>query len=121
MKLLIDTDILIDVEKGLRKLPEGELYISVITLYEFIRGRKDYKEAKKLLSEIFTVLPLSNKVIVKSTEIWRDLKRKGEPIDDRDILIGATAIAYGLPLLTKNISHFTRLTKYGLKLLTSEK
>ncbi len=49
MNVLLDTDVLINIEKGVEELPRGELYISIVTLYEFIRGRKDYREAKNIL------------------------------------------------------------------------
>jgi predicted nucleic acid-binding protein len=37
------------------------------------------------------------------------LQRRGELISDFDILIGATALAYDLTLLTSNKRHFTRI------------
>lgn len=37
-------------------------------------------------------------------------------IDDRDLLIGATAIALNMHLYTRNKKHYSRLQKYGLKL-----
>jgi len=43
------------------------------------------------------------KVISKAVEIWRDLRKGGAPIDGKDLLIGATAIAKELPLWTCNI------------------
>ena len=43
-------------------------------------------------------------------------KRRGELIDERDLLIAATAIALGIPLKTRNVAHYQRLTRYGLKL-----
>lgn len=46
MRVLLDTDVLIDVEKGVRELPETENYISVIMLYEFIRGRRDFEKQR---------------------------------------------------------------------------
>lgn len=115
MKILLDTDVLIDIEKGICDLPKGDLYISVISLYEFIRGRRDYVEAKKILENIFTILPIDNNVLLKATEIWRKLRRQGVLIDDRDLLIGATAISNKISLLTKNTGHFKRFLDFGLK------
>ncbi len=77
MRVLLDTDVLIDVEKGVRELPETENYISVIMLYEFIRGRRDFEKTKELLEEAFTVIPLTNEVLLKATEIWRSLRAGG--------------------------------------------
>lgn len=39
--ILIDTDILIDYVKGRQELPDIRIFISEVTLYEFIRGTKE--------------------------------------------------------------------------------
>ncbi len=116
-RLLIDTDVLIEVEKGRTKLPKGELYISCISLYEFLRGRRDYQRVKKEMEAVFYVVPLTNEVMLKAVEIYRDLRKKGELIEDRDLLIAATSIALGIPLFTGNKTHFERMIGYGLKLV----
>lgn len=120
LRVLIDTDKLIDIEKGVEELPLEECYISIITVYEFIRGRADFSRAKNLLEELVGIIGLDNKVIIKATEIWRKLKKKGWVIDDRDLLIGATAIAYGLYIYTGNVKHFERLKAFGLKFYKRE-
>ena len=38
LRMLIDTDKLIEIEKGAEELPPEECYVSVIAVYEFIRG-----------------------------------------------------------------------------------
>ena len=120
LRVLIDTDKLIDIEKGVEELPLEECYISIITVYEFIRGRVDFPRVKNLLEELVGIIGLDNKVIIKATEIWRKLKKKGWVIDDRDLLIGATAIAYGLYIYTGNVKHFERLKAFGLKFYKRE-
>ncbi|RLG42463.1 MAG: type II toxin-antitoxin system VapC family toxin [Thermoproteota archaeon] len=114
---MVDTDILIDVEKGRTSLPRAQLFISWISLYEFLRGRKDFLAVKERMERVFTVLLPTNEVLKKSVEIYRDLRSKGELIDERDLIIGATAISFSIPLLTRNRSHYERLIKYGLILL----
>jgi predicted nucleic acid-binding protein len=116
MQVLVDTDYLIEVEKGRAELPRAQVVISWITLYEFIRGRSDYSEAKSKLEKSLLVVYPTNDVLLKAVEMYRDLKRRGELIDERDLLIAATAIALGIPLKTRNIAHYQRLTRYGLKL-----
>jgi len=71
------------------------------------------------LEEICGVVPLDNDVIARAAVIWRDLRRAGNPIDDRDLLIGATAIAKELHLWTRNAKHFRRLVDYGLNIWSS--
>jgi predicted nucleic acid-binding protein len=115
MQVLVDTDYLIDVERGRAELPRAQVVISWITLYEFIRGRSDYAEAKSKLEKALVVVYPTNDVLVKAVEMYRDLKKRGELIDERDLLVAATAIALDIPLKTKNVSHYQRLVKYGLK------
>jgi hypothetical protein len=114
--ILVDTDVLIEYSKGLIELPYVPLYITEITLYEFIRGTKDINKAKKALEEGFIVLFHNNEAIKKASEIWIGLKKSGHLIDDRDLLIAAVAITNNLKLLTKNIRHFRKLEKFGLRL-----
>lgn len=116
-RVLVDTDVLISYVRGRRNLPYGEPHISEITLYEFLRGTKSVSEAKELLEEGFIVIFHDNYIIQRAAEIWIDLRRRGELLDDRDLLIGATAIEKNLPLLTENRRHYERLRRYGLVLL----
>jgi tRNA(fMet)-specific endonuclease VapC len=37
------------------------------------------------------------------------LRKIGEPIDNFDLLIGATAVHHGLTLVTNNTKHFQRI------------
>lgn len=113
--ILIDTDILIDYVKGFYDLPPEQLYISEIVLYEFIRGTKDVDEAKKAIEDSFIVIFHNNEIISLASKIWIELRREGDTLDDRDLLIGATAITYGLKLLSRNIKHYKRLEKFGLE------
>ena len=115
--ILIDTDVLIDVEKGRASLPRTQLFLSWISFYEFLRGRRDFKVAKERMERVFTVLPPTNEVLEKAVEMYRDLRLKGELIDERDLIVAATAISNHLPLLTKNRKHYERLLKYGLALV----
>lgn len=115
-RVLVDTDVLIDYVRGRVELPEGRWFIAEITLYEFIRGTRDPAAAKKLLEEEFVVIYHDNSIIEKAAEMWRQLRREGLPVDDRDLLIAATAIVRQLPLLTRNIRHFERLKLLGLEL-----
>jgi len=114
-RVLIDTDSLIDYYKdGAELEPSDTHHVSEVTVYEFIRGTKDMGEAKKMLEQSFLVIWLDNRIVMKAGEIWRALKAKGESIDDRDLMIGATAIVEGLKLLTRNAGHYAKLREHGL-------
>ena len=112
--VLVDTDVLIDFVKGHTDLPEEQVFITEITLYEFIRGTQDIRKAKKLLEEGFSVIFHDNSIIQKAAEIWVEMRRRGKIIDDRDILIGAASAAKNLPLLTRNKKHYERLAEFGV-------
>ena len=123
MKIVIDTDVLIALVKA-RKLEDFliryEPYITIITLYEYVRGEVaigiEVDESKKSLEEAFNVLLLDNDAIKVASVIWSKLKSKGLLIDDRDLLVGAICISNNLPLWTLNKEHFERLTDFGLKM-----
>ena len=59
---------------------------------------------------------MDNSVILKYCELYEELRSKGEILSDADLIIGATAIAKGMKLLTRNYRHFERLERYGLAL-----
>ncbi len=89
-----------------------------MTLLEFLRGVPDRErgEVKELLEGAFCVIGVDNDVVETYCRIYGDLKERGEPIGDADLLIGATAIAKGLKLATLNVRHYERLRRYGLEL-----
>jgi tRNA(fMet)-specific endonuclease VapC len=117
VEVMLDTDVLIDVSKGKGELdPRNKYSISIITLYELIRGTSNPSLTKQLLESSFLIYPLDNPVLLKASEIYRDLKSKGKLISEADLLIGATAITYNIPLWTRNRRHFSNLLPYGLKL-----
>ena len=57
--------------------------------------------------------------IVPALEIFANqkaaLRRSGRPIDDFDILIGSTAVAHGLTLVSRNTRHFADLANLPLE------
>ena len=120
---LLDTNIITALlkknEKVNRELDkvssqEQELFISCITFYEIKRGLL-YAKATRQLSEFeqlckkYKVVLLDDlQIIEKASEIHADLKRKGTPIQDADVLIAATAIVKGL-ILVSNDSDMLRV------------
>lgn len=55
------------------------------------------------------ILPITTQVILRATDIYADLSRRGALIGDADILIAATALEYGLALTTNNTRHYERV------------
>lgn len=122
---LIDTDILSLFFRGqLHVVGKFEEYLgeydtfnlSIITYYEIVSGLKHCDAHKQLdlfleFAEQNTVLPLTQEAANVAADIYADLRRSGQPIDDIDLLIASTAIASGLVLATHNRKHFDRITQ----------
>ncbi len=126
MKLL-DTSVLVDIDRGgvdqkVAALDEeGRHAISIVTVTElrlgvdlqYERDTESHQEAidalERLLSR-FDILPLSRAVATTAATIIATLKETGQPLDDlHDVYIAATARTQGLPVVTANVDHFTRI------------
>jgi tRNA(fMet)-specific endonuclease VapC len=89
---------------------------SIITYYEVVSGLK-HRDARKQLDSFLefaaqsTIHPLSVQVADRTAELYADLRKRGEPIDDIDLLIAGTALANGLVLITDNRRHFDRIVE----------
>jgi len=124
-RVVIDTNILIDLVKSGKLVQFAEKYngyITCVTLYEYLRGElylgRNIDEIKSFLEEIFDILYMDNNAIRKACEIWLSLAKKGELISEPDIWISAICITKNFPLITANVEHFKRLRENGLKILT---
>jgi tRNA(fMet)-specific endonuclease VapC len=56
-----------------------------------------------------TVLPLTTSFATISADIYANLRNKGTPIDDIDILIVGIAIANNLIIVTNNLRDFEKI------------
>lgn len=91
----------------------GVFTFSIITRYE-VRGLKAKNATAQLqafdrLCAGSEIVPLTDAGVVKASEIYAELRRRGEPIGDADILISASALVNGLQLVTNNEDHFRRV------------
>ncbi|MBX2898564.1 MAG: type II toxin-antitoxin system VapC family toxin [Cyclobacteriaceae bacterium] len=120
-KFLLDTNICIYFLKGQHNLDKKieavaveNCFISEITLAELKFGAENSEHKEKNRSIVnefvnrFTIIPIFNSIDVYAREKAR-LRREGTPLDDFDLLIGATAISNNLILVTRNVSDFERL------------
>jgi tRNA(fMet)-specific endonuclease VapC len=53
--------------------------------------------------------PITEQVARVHAEIWADLSERGEVIGAHHLWIGATAIAHGLRVATRNTAHLARV------------
>lgn len=93
---------------------QGQFQFSIITRYEILRGLKAkdaFRQAERFEDQCrgSLVLPLIDEIVVQAAEIYGFLHQQGSLIEDADILIAATALVHGLPLVTENASHFNRI------------
>jgi predicted nucleic acid-binding protein len=113
--IVVDTDILIDVSRGvsqateeLEKLEESKtLAISVITKFELMVGCNDKKELKELKEflEPFEIFHLSEAISSKAVELF-DKFRLSHDVKIANMLIASTAITYNIELISKNQKDF---------------
>jgi predicted nucleic acid-binding protein len=127
--VLIDTDLLIDLERGddavERLLGEEERAISVITVSELLHGVLRAQDATRARRQAFVehllaglqAIPITEPVARIHADIWAGLADRGEPIGAHDLWIAATAIAHGLAVATRNNAHFNRIA--GLRVITT--
>lgn len=127
MALLIDTDLLIELERGSKAvedvLGDEQCAISVITVSELIHGVMRASGATRARRGAFVeqllatlqAIPISEAVARVHADIWSQLADRGESIGAHDLWIAATAIAHGLGLASRNTAHFERVP--GLRLL----
>ena len=125
MSYLLDTNIVTAALKEnqivSKKLGEvrrqgQQVFISCMTNYEIKRGLLANNASKKMLQwdnfcriaidEVIFVPDME--IIEKASEIYADLKRRGLPIQDADIIIAATAIIHNL-ILVSNDSDLLRV------------
>jgi tRNA(fMet)-specific endonuclease VapC len=91
-----------------------EINLSILTYYEIVSGLK-HRDAHKQLSSFLdfasynNVLPLTQQSVTISADAYADLRAKGTPVDDIDLLIAGVAMADDLVLVTRNRKHFDRI------------
>ena len=97
-----------------------EAYVSIITVGELLFGaywssrpQENLADTNRLL-DTAVHLPLTRSAMDRFARIKTDLLRRGERIEDPDILIAATALEHGCILVTHNTEHYRRVP--GLQL-----
>ena len=99
----------------LSSLGQTPLYISLFALCELNTGaqlaEKPQEEIRKVqhLSELVEVVLPDQTFPIAYGEAEAALRRRGTTIPTMDLLIGVTAKAYGLPILTRDSIHFGRI------------
>lgn len=127
MKYLLDTNICIHFFRGdfnlidkIKIVGIENCAISEITLAELVFGAENSKYPKKnyklieAFSEQIAILPILDAILLYGKEKVR-LRKIGKMISDFDLLIGTTAIANELIMVTENIKEFNRIAEIKLE------
>jgi predicted nucleic acid-binding protein len=126
---LLDTDALNEVLKQKNAIvvrqaatylkQHGQFAISAMTRYEVLRGLKEKQATAQLKRfELFCqntlVLPISDLVLDRATELWVAARQTGNPCRDADLIIAATALDAQRVLVTGNTKDFSWISNLTL-------
>lgn len=127
-RLILETTFLVDIEREhrgaregpatrfLREHPESGLCITLTTAGEIAGGMEpDERERWARWVRRFAVLQPDLDVAWTYGRLYQHLRDNGLLIGSNDLWIAATALAHGLPLVTRNERHFRRVA--GLHVL----
>lgn len=129
-KVCLDTDFLVALLrrnlKAVKKAEEldsakAEVSTTSMNAFELYLGayrstnvEKNLREADELLNSV-GILPLSRESSKKSSETLARLFRMGEPLGLRDAIIAGIAMVEAYVLLTRNVTHFSRVVGLSLE------
>lgn len=131
MAVLIDTDMLVDLERGVvnpeveNAIGDEDRAISVITVSELLHGVHRASGAQRTRRRAFVEHLLGGMRAIEITEqiarvhadVWAQLAAKGQLIGAHDLWIAATALAHGMDIATGNAHEFQRIP--GLRVITT--
>ena len=115
--MLIDTDVLIWYMRGnenaYQVVENSNIFsISVVTYMELVQGLRNKRELNHLRKALHgwnaQILYISEEISAKAM-FYVEQHFLSHSMQLADALIGATAIAYGLPILTGNNKHYNVL------------
>ena len=120
-KYPLDTNICIhflgneyNIKEKIEKAGLENSLVSEITIAELKFGAENSQNKEKNKKTIddfvkkFPIIPIYNSLGIYAKEKAR-LRKKGQSLDDFDLLIGATAISNDFILVTRNVSDFDRM------------
>ncbi len=126
-KYLLDTNICIhflgdkyNIKGKIEKAGLENCLVSEVTIAELKFGAENSQNKEKNRKTIddftkkFSIIPIYNSLDIYAQEKAR-LRKKGKPLDDFDLLIGATAISNNFILVTRNVLDFDRMAGLEIK------
>lgn len=121
MSVIADTTVLVDLWRYRRdrkrlsdlnaKLNEPKIPFQVI--FEFARGAIFRGIAETVVDRFlsqFDVIPTTEDQVMEAARIDAGLRKIGAEIGSADVWIAAAALETGLPIVTSNVRHFSRVS-----------
>ncbi len=121
-QLILETTFLIDLERERTSRIDGvcigflaaqgstRLFLTHTTVGELACGVGPLERHKwERLTVPFHILEHTIDVDWHYAQIFRHLRRRGELIAANDLWIAATALAYNMPVVTRNVAHYERV------------
>ena len=128
MKYLLDTDTCIywligapAVLERVKTVGVSQIAISAITAAELYFGAYNSAKMQENLARAedfvrqFSLLPLDDHTLKTFGRIKADLRKRGQPLADFDLLIAGAVLANELVLVTSNTQHYTRVADLKLE------
>jgi len=86
---------------------EGQVGIATISRTEVVEGMRDHeRQGTMRFLDALECYPLDAAIANLAGELMRRFRAQGITLDKPDAIIGATAMAHGLVLVTYNAKHF---------------
>ena len=96
--------------------------IPVVAFYEVKRGLLAVNSKKRMSVfeaqvEAFGLVQMTDSTFTMAAEIYAELRRTGNVIEDDDLFIGCSALENDAVLLTNNARHLSRIPNLMIKVL----
>ena len=127
--MLVDTDVIIWYMRGNEAAREvldsnPRFHLSVITYMELVQGMRNKQELRALrraLRNWKAEIIYINEEISSKAMFYVEQHYLSHSIQLADALIGATAVSYGLSLLTGNDKHYKTIKEMDIKKFRPER
>lgn len=120
--LILETSFLVDLEREhlrgtatgavdyLASQEDARLYLPAIVAGELAAGSSMANRPRwEVFLAPFFLLPVTPDVAWEYGRTYRHLRGTGQLISANDLWIAATALANGMPVVTRNVAHFKRV------------
>ncbi|MFZ1086080.1 MAG: PIN domain-containing protein [Terracidiphilus sp.] len=130
MAILIDSDVIIEAERGrfdlnawIESLPDEEFHLAHITVAELWHGVERATGLRRVKRQLFLRRIFANFDFVSYGEetafeharLWAELESTGQMIDAHDVILAAIALQTSSAVATFNVRHYSAVK--GLKVI----